>query len=139
MKKKIWIFILIPLMLILLYTVTYIPHKVVNIDPATVSKITVFDGSTGYSIDITDENKINHIINNLNEITFQKGKSSFGYLGYRFNTSIFDEKGKEIKELIINSKDTIRYKGFFYTSEDQPIDFDYIEELVRENSNDNNR
>jgi hypothetical protein len=138
-KKKIWIFILIPLMLILLYTGTYIPHKVVNIDPATVSKITVFDGSTGYSIDITDKNKINHIINNLNEITFQKGKSSFGYLGYRFNTSIFDDKGKEIKELIINSKDTIRYKGFFYTSEDQQIDFDFIEELVRENSNENNR
>lgn len=139
LKRRIWIFILIPLMLILLYTGTYIPHKVVSIDPAIVSKITVFDGNTGYNLEITDENDINHIINNLNEITFQKGKSSFGYLGYRFSTTIFDDKGKVIKELIINSKDTIRYKGFFYTSEDVPIEYDYIDELVRENSNENNR
>lgn len=72
------------------------------------------------------------MINNLNEVTFQKGKPSFGYLGYSFRTIIFDDKGKKIKELTINSNDTIRYNGFFYTSVDNTIDYDYIEKLVRE-------
>ena len=45
-------------------------------------------------MEITDESNIKHIINNLNEVTFQKGKSSFGYMGFSFNTTIFDKKGK---------------------------------------------
>lgn len=132
MKKMKWIVIIaIPLMLLLIFALTYIPHKVVKIDASKVSKIIVFDGNTGFEAEITEESHIEHIINNLNEVTFQKGKSSFGYMGYSFNTTIFDKDGKAIKELIINSEDTIRYKGFFYSTVDHSIDYDYIEELVR--------
>lgn len=127
-----WIVIIaIPLMLLLIFALTYIPHKVVNIDASKVSKIVVFDGNTGYEVEITEESHINHIINNLNGVTFQKGKSSFGYMGYSFNTTIFDKDGRAIKEIIINSKDMIRYKGFFYSTVDHTIDYDYIDELVR--------
>lgn len=131
MKKRKWIIITVPLVLLLMFALTYIPHKVVSIDPSIVSKITVFDGNTGYEIEITDVNDITKIINNLSEVTFQKGKPSFGYMGYSLRTTIFDTKGKTIKELIINSNDTIRYKGFFYTSVENSIDYDYIEQLVR--------
>lgn len=131
MKKIKWIIIAITLVLLLIFTLTYIPHKVVSINPTNVSKITVFDGNTGNDIEINEETDINHIINNLNEVTFQKGKPSFGYLGFSFRTTIFDNKGKKIKELTINSNDTIRYKGFFYSSVDNSIDYDYIEQLVR--------
>ncbi|MBE4909228.1 hypothetical protein IMZ08_14270 [Bacillus luteolus] len=130
-RKKSIIIIAIPILLVLIFALTYIPHKVVNIEASNVSKIIVFDGNTGYEMEITEEKKIEHIINNLNEVTFQKGKSSFGYMGYSFNTTIIDKKGKTIKELIINSNNTIRYRGFFYKSVDNPIDYDYIEELVR--------
>ncbi len=132
MKGKKGIIILaIPILLVLMFALTYIPHKVVDIDPSNVAKIIVFDGNTGYEMEITEEIEIEHIIDNLNDVTFQKGKSSFGYMGYSFNTTIIDKKGKTIKELIINSSDTIRYKGFFYKSVDNPIDYDYIEQLVR--------
>ncbi|MBU8880876.1 hypothetical protein BGM26_18135 [Bacillus sp. FJAT-29790] len=131
MKKIKWIIIAIPLILLLIFSLTYIPHKVMSVDTSNVSKVAVFDGNTGYDIEITDETDINYIINNLNEVTFQKGKPSVGYMGYSFRTTIFDKKGKTIKELIINSNDTIRYKGFFYTSVDNLIDYDYIEQLVR--------
>jgi len=110
LKNRKWTIIAVPLVFLLLFALTYIPHKVVSIDPSKVSEITVFDGNTGYNVEITDRTDINHIINNLNEVTFQKGKS--------------------IKELIINSNDTIKYKGFFYTSVSNSIDYDYIKQLV---------
>ncbi|MFJ5714281.1 hypothetical protein [Neobacillus sp. NPDC093127] len=121
----------IPLLLVLAFGCTYIPHKIVSIDPSNVSKITVFDGNTGKDLEITNVTDINRIIGNLNEVTFQKGKPSFMYMGYSFRTTIFDNKGKSIEELIINSNDTIRYKGFFYTSIENSIDYDYIGQLVR--------
>jgi len=130
LKKRKWIIIAIPLVLLLLFALTYIPHKVVNIEASKVSEITVLDGNTGNKIEVTNITDIDHIINNLNGVTFQKGKSAFGYKGYSFRTTIYDEKGKSIRELIINSNDTIIYKGFFYTVENNSIDYDYIKKLV---------
>jgi hypothetical protein len=128
-KVRRWITLVIALLLVLWFGLTYIPHSVVSIDPGKVSKITVFDGGTGNSIDITNRADIDYIINNLNGVTFQKGKSSFGYMGYSFRTTIYNQKGKAVKELIINASDTIRYKGFFYTAKDRSIDYDYIDSL----------
>lgn len=131
MKKRKWSIIAVLLVVsLLLFALTYIPHKVVSIDVLKVSKITVLDGNTGYKIEINDINHIEHIINNLNGVTFRKGKSSFGYKGYSFRTTIYDKKGKPIMELLINSNDTIRYKGFFYTAENNSIDYSYIKQLV---------
>ncbi|MFS0861197.1 hypothetical protein [Fredinandcohnia sp. 179-A 10B2 NHS] len=129
MKKRKLFFIGVPLLLALLYTFTYLPHNVIKIEPEEVSKITIFDGSSGYDIEITDKDEINHIITNLNNVIFKKGKISAGYLGYRFNTTIYDEQGEPLQELIINAEDTIRYKGFFYTTHKNTIDYDYIDEL----------
>jgi hypothetical protein len=130
LKKRILVTLAIPLLLLLAFGLTYIPHNVVNIEPSKVSKITVFDGNTGYELEIKDESDINYIINNLNNITFQKGKLTFGYMGYSYKTTIYNHKGKAIKELIINSNDTIRYKGFFYISKNHSIDFNYIKQLL---------
>lgn len=129
LKKRKLLFIGIPLLLVLLYTFTYIPHKVVKIEPEEVSKIIIFDGSSGYEIKITDKKEINYIVTNLNNVTFKKGKLSAGYMGYRFNTTIYDEQGETLQELIINAEDTIRYRGFFYKTHENKIDYDYIEEL----------
>jgi hypothetical protein len=97
LKKRKWIIISIPLVLLLFFALTYIPHKVVDINPSNVSKITVFDGDTGNDIEITEFTDINRIINGLNGVTFQKGKPSFGYTGYSFRTTIFDIREKRLK------------------------------------------
>ncbi|MEH7383649.1 hypothetical protein V7138_24545 [Bacillus sp. JJ1533] len=38
-----------------------------------------------------------------------------------------------MKELIINSSDTIRYKGFFYTTTEIPLEYEFIDKLVQKN------
>lgn len=124
-----FIIIAISFLMLLAFGLTYMPQSIVNINPSKVSKITVFDGSTGHEIEIVDESDIEYIIGNLNEVTFQKGKSSFGYMGYRFRTTIYNHNGKSIKELIINSNEKVRYKGFFYTAKYNSIDYNYIDSL----------
>ncbi|MGZ9583747.1 hypothetical protein [Paenibacillus marinisediminis] len=131
-KKRIRMFLLLaPLFLVLFYGLTYIPHELIKFKPTEVSRISVFDGNTGYQIEITDPIDIQHMINNLREVKFQKGKLSFGYMGYSFKTTIYNQKGKPIKKLTINSPDTIRYNGFFYTANENKIDYEYIKDLFK--------
>jgi hypothetical protein len=134
LKLRTLLLVILPILLIILFGLTYIPHNVISIEESEVSQITIFDGSLGYEIEITDRKRIEHIINNLNDITFQKGKLSLGYMGTHFRVNMINNKGKTIEELIINSEDRIRYKGFFYEAKDNQIDIEYITELVSHSS-----
>jgi len=132
MKKyrKYLLLVGIPLLILLLYGLTYLPHKIVNIKPEQVSSIIIFDGSTGYETEISDKESIQYIINNLNDITFNKDKWALFYMGFSYRTTIINNEGKPIKKLTINSPDTIRYKGFFYKTKGRQIDYEYIKKLV---------
>lgn len=127
--KKRLLIIVIVFLLVFIYELTYIPLKIININPKYISKIDIFNGNTGKGIEITNRIDIEHIINNFNNVKFKKDKLAIGYLGYNFRITIYDRKGKIIKELIINSNDRIRYKGFFYSANENIIDYNYIEKL----------
>ena len=105
------------------------PSSIINISPSEVSNIKIFNGTTGKSITITDANEISHIIDNLNTVSLKKDKVSLGYMGYVFRITIYKANGKEYKEFIINSKNTIRKDPFFYRDNFASIDFDYIQQL----------
>ncbi|MFD2043646.1 hypothetical protein ACFSTA_04565 [Ornithinibacillus salinisoli] len=131
-KRKKKIFLIISTVFILLggiYATTYIPKKIISIEPSKVSKIEIFDGNRGEPLTVIDTKQKEHIISNLNNITFKKEKLSIGYLGYKFRVTIYNDKGKVYKELIINNTEKIRYKGFFYTDKSKSIAFDYINNL----------
>lgn len=125
-----WIVIMVPFLLLLAFAWSYIPHKVVNIEPPKVSKIVISDENSIKLIEITKESEINHLVSNLKEITFQKGTPSIGYIDFSYRTVFLDNKGKAIQDLTIHSRDTMTYNGFFYKSEDGTIAYEYIEELV---------
>lgn len=108
---------------------TYVPRNIINIDTDNVSKIHIINGTTGEEVEVTDTGDIHHIINNLNDIRFKKGKRATGYLGYVFDTTIYDKQGHELKNIIINSDDTIRYKNYFYTDSTSGIDFEFPESV----------
>ncbi|MEO4055581.1 hypothetical protein [Solibacillus sp. CAU 1738] len=130
MKRKIIAAtILIICVFIIMTGISYIPQKIVNVQAKDVSKIEILDGNTGKHLEITDDATIARIINNLNRIVFQKEKSAHGYDGSRFDTKIYIHN--KLKEsLIINSEDTIQYKGFFYKSTNVQIEYEYLEELL---------
>ncbi|OCT16689.1 hypothetical protein A8709_08450 [Paenibacillus pectinilyticus] len=122
-----WKYVLLLVLVIIVVFVgtSYLPHRLIH-KAAEVSKIIIFNGGTGVELELTNKDDIEHIINNLRGITFQKGKSSFGYMGFSFKTTVYDKKGKPVKQLIINSEDTVRYKGYFYKAKGSLIDYTYI-------------
>lgn len=111
----------------LLYATTFIPQRVITTSPSSVSRIHVFDGQSGYELNLNDRDDIYAVMNNLNDVTFQKGKPSIGYMGYSYRVTLYDQDGDELDEFIINSEDTLRYHGFFYTAKSGNIDYDKLD------------
>lgn len=111
------------------------PSSIINIPPSEVSKVEIFNGTTGKSIVITEKTEIRHIIENLNTVSLKKEKISLGYMGYYFRTTIYKLDGNVYKKFIINSNNTIRKDLFFYRDSSASIDFDYIQQLFKKNAN----
>lgn len=135
MKKKIFVLLSVVLILILGVAVWYnIPIDLINLDPNEVMEIVVFNGNSGETTHITDEQQIQHIIQNLNDVTVKKWKPSVGYTGYSFKITIYLSDGNEAdgwNNFIINSENTIRKDPFFYSVVSGEIDYDYIESIVK--------
>ena len=96
-------------------------------------EITVFNGNTGKLTHITDEEEIEHIIENLNDVKIKRYKPSVGYSGYSFKMTIYLTDGNEAdgwNNFIINSEDTIRKDPFFYRVTEGNIDYEYIESIT---------
>lgn len=102
-----------------------------SIDQAKVSSIEIFNGNTGKEYKITEQSSIEHIVKNLNSITFTKEQSSKNYDGFSFATVIKDKDGKELENCTINSLNTIIYKDYFYRDSTSNIDYDYIDKLLK--------
>ena len=96
--------------------------------------LTDFNGNSGETTHITDEQQIQHIIQNLNDVTVKKWKPSVGYTGYSFKITIYLSDGNEAdgwNNFIINSEDTIRKDPFFYSVVTGKIDYNYIKSIVK--------
>jgi hypothetical protein len=106
------------------------PTSLIDIAPAEVSRIEIFDGGTGKTTSVTGVADIAHIIDNLNAVSLKKQKLSLGYMGYGFKTTIYKTDGSVYKQFIINSNDTIRKDPFFYRDSAASIDYSYIQGLV---------
>lgn len=114
----------------LLYATTFIPQRVITTSPSSVSRIHVSDGQSGYELNLNDRDDIYAVMNNLNDVTFQKGKPSIGYMGYSYRVTLYDQDGDELDEFIINSEDTLRYHGLFYTAKSGKIDYDAFDDWM---------
>ena len=105
-----------------------------KVTPSDIKSISVFDGNTGESFDLSDRDEIRYVVENIQNTKMKKDTLSIGYTGYNFRISFFDENGKEIERFIINSSNTIRKDPFFYRC-DGDLCFDYLKELEEEYSN----
>lgn len=124
--KNIKRILIILLILAVITTIYYISPKTFlkGIGPAQVTSISVFDGQTGASFEITKSAQITHILNSLQGKNFKHDGLSIGNMGYGFRMTFegIDE------EIILNSNNTVRKAPFFYTC-DEELCFDYLKEL----------
>lgn len=102
------------------------------INASQVSQIQILCGYNGRTYKISNKADIEHILGNLGEITFKKGDSAEGRVGFSFATKFYDKSGNELWGCIINSSDTIVYNNYFYKDSTSSIDFDYINNLIQQ-------
>ena len=135
MKKKIVIVLSVILICLIGVIVWYnTPLGLTDLAPDEVMEIVVFNDNSGETTHITDEQQIQHIIQNLNDVEVKRSKPSVGYMGYSFKMTIYLSDGNEAdgwNNFIINSENTIRKDPFFYSVVSGEIDYDYIESIVK--------
>lgn len=134
MKKKISIFLPVIAILFVGIAVWYhAPIDLMNLDHNEVMELVIFNGNSGNTTHIKDEEQIQHIIDNLNDVEVKRAKLSLGYSGYSFKVTIYLSDGNEAYDwnnFIINSDNTIRKDPFFYSVTKGKIDYSYIENIV---------
>ena len=95
-----------------------------------VASISVFVGSTGKQMVISDREEINKVVSNIQSLSMKRSGFSFNYVGFSFSLTFKDKDGNAIDSIGINGKDTIRDSRFFYKCESGEICFDYLLELA---------
>lgn len=134
MKKRLILYVISAFLLILAITacIWYFSPKTFlkNVDASDVSKISVFNGSSGKSFTIENADEIKYIVENIQGIKMKRGKISSNYDGFCFSLAFKDENGEMIDSFIINSADTIRDDPYFYTC-DGKLCFDYLKSLEK--------
>lgn len=138
MKKKKW---LIPIMTsaiaciiigIITLIILYFSPKtfLYEVEPRDVKSISVFNGSTGKSFTIENEDDIKYIVENIQGIEMKRGNISSNYNGFSYVMTFNGTDGKIIDSFIINSEDTIRDDPFFYRC-NGGLCFDYLKSLEK--------
>ena len=96
---------------------------------AGAEKLTVRSGSTGESIDIINADDIKYITDNINALTYSKGKK-VNSSGWSYALQWFDESGEIIENLtLLGDGYTIIYDGHYYKgiSVDHEIDLSFLD------------
>ena len=97
------------------------------------AKIIVYSGTTGEQVEITDTESIQHITDNINGLTYSKGKK-VNSDGWSYALIWYDKDGNEQKKLTVLNEYTVIYDGRYYKGmeADYEIDLNFLEKLFGE-------
>ena len=82
-------------------------------------------------IEITDNDTISRLTEQITSITFERGESSQGQAGWDYRVIWYDESGEPIFDAYV-SPTSIDYQGRFWICENGTIDVSYYDELLYE-------
>lgn len=91
------------------------------------AKVTIQHGED--IVEITDQETISRLTEQITSLTFQRGKSSQDQAGWEYWVIWYDESGEPIFDAYILPT-SIDYKGRFWICEDGTIDVSYYDELL---------
>lgn len=105
-----------------------------SFDIAEADKIEIRSGNTGATVERSDEEEIAYITDNINALTFSKGKSGKNSSGWSYWLKWYDSEDNLIEEIIVMSECQIDYEDYFYTCTDTDLGIDtaFFDELLNE-------
>ena len=106
--------------LTLLFVVGHSTEK--TFDIKGVTRIAVMSGSTGKNVDITDQDLIQQITDNISSIRFKRG-SRINSSGWSYNIRWYDAGGQEIENITTGANGTnLFYDGYNWSAVSGSID-----------------
>lgn len=93
------------------------------------TNIEVRDGTAGTMVSLNEEQS-EELYNYIKKIKFTKVKSSEEYTGYRYALD-FMADGKVNDTIMIQDESTIKYRDYFYRTDDSNMDLDYMASLCK--------
>ncbi|ERJ11775.1 hypothetical protein [Haloplasma contractile] len=130
-SKVIIVSVMVAFVFMLITGVTFIPSTHFNFDADEVSRITIFDGSNGEEVEVTDDAVIKHITDNINRVEYRRGWLDFN-MGYTYTIKLYDTDDELISKLTVRGDSRITYNRFSYVAKEHSIDYEYIGSLFNE-------
>lgn len=128
MKK--WITLTLALACVLALTAC---KKETHLEIGQATSISIYSGLRGDSVSVTDADEIAYITDNINAVTFEKGRrQNEGENGYAYSLSWYDENLTRIASLYVMDEYTVVHDGRYYNGmeADNEIDTDYLRVLL---------
>ena len=107
-----------------------------DLDVDKVAKIELRSGSSGKDIEITDEDLILRITNQINKLEFQKKGSTAGNGGWSYWLIWYDAEGNEMESFTTVGDNRIAKDDYFYQCVNGTLDNEYYKELLQEKVDD---
>lgn len=107
------------------------PVQMISVSPEEVRYIHDFDRTCGIQVDITDRTQIQHIVENLSGIVFQREKIAAGF-GLSHDLAFYDENNKVIAQFVVQTTDQVKRGMFFYIDKTNSIDSAYLDKIIEE-------
>lgn len=130
-KQKFFLSVLVILVLLAAsFALWYFSPKTFlkGIEASQIKTISVFDGNSGKSFEISDPDQVRVIVENFQAHEMKRDKLSIAYSGFGFRLFFTGENGKTLCSFILNTAGTIRSDPFFYRC-DGGLCFAYLAEL----------
>ena len=127
MKK--WITLTLALACVLALTAC---KQETHLEIGQATRISIYSGLRGDSVSVTNADEITYITDNINAITFEKGRrQNEGENGYVYSLHWYDED-RLIADLVIMDEYTAVCDGYYYNGmeADHEIDTDYLLALL---------
>lgn len=133
MMKKYLRIVLIVLLIAAIISILLFYMLPKRFDPQNATRLTVFAGSTGEKIEITDRDRIEEISASITAKSFRRGKRA-NIDGFRYTLTWYDESGNSLLSLsLLGDSDKLIYNGrFYHVIGDTAIDHAPIDAFMKE-------
>ena len=122
------------LVLVLALSMVGCSEKSMKFEIGEASRIELRSGTDGTVAEITNTEDIKYITDNINALTFSKGRSSKDHTGWSYSLKWYGPENDLMEEIVVMGERQIDHKGYFYSSmeADHEIDLAYFDRLLGE-------
>jgi len=135
MKKKALIICVCVVVLAIIVAIPIIiinrPKSLFNINPNKVASISIKNGGTGATTNITDASQINQVVKDINNFRYIKKQSLYFTYGWFYSVDFDDSSGNSLLEFVLVTSNLINYGNNSYElPSNSTITVDYFNNLT---------